>query len=555
MKNNIVHNIKKFGKESLLEDSLDFFKAIGFESEKRIAIENSSPESFLSTFGVNFTEKQEKSALVQNWQEIDFLFQLTNDELAKSDQLTVFENINDYETNNYQSYIFIALKLSDILYSKTQLVNITRRLNSIFKQPVIILFNYDSKLSLSVIDRRLNKSDANEDVLEKVTLIKDIDISKPHRAHIDILSDLHLKNLQVNSFVELHKKFTEILDTKELNKSFYTDLSNWYFRAMQEVEFPQDSGDEHINETSLIRFISRILFSWFLKEKGLIPDEIFTKKFYQQHVKEDVDSSGYYKAVLQNLFFATLNTEIKDRAFLLPSKANNYNEQYMVFNKYRYKDYLINPDDFISYFLNIPFLNGGLFDCLDYETDKKNRICIDCFSNNKTFRQRLVFPDGLFFAASNCDLSTVYDDKRKVEVKVKSLYEILNKYKFTIDENTPVEQEIALDPELLGQTLENLLAAYNPETKQTARNQTGSFYTPREIVDYMVDESMIAYLSDFMKEKEADLRNMDDLDDLLRDTFAYTEKDHPFDEKQVKNTSSFAFSVCFVVPPAMHNWF
>ena len=184
MKNNIVHNIKKFGKESLFEDSLDFFKAIGYESEKRITIEDSSPESFLSTFGINFTEKQEKSALVQDWQEIDFLFQLTNDELAKSDQLTVFENINNYETNNYQSYIFIALKLSDILYSKTQLVNITRRLNSIFKQPVIILFNYDSKLSLSVIDRRLNKRDANENVLEKVTLIKDINISKPHKTHL-----------------------------------------------------------------------------------------------------------------------------------------------------------------------------------------------------------------------------------------------------------------------------------------------------------------------------------------------------------------------------------
>ena len=93
-----------------------------------------------------------------------------------------------------------------------------------------------------------------------------------------------------------------------------------------------------------------------------------------------------------------------------------------------------------------------------------------------------------------------------------SLYKILNKYKFTIDENTPVDQEIALDPELLGQTLENLLAAYNPETKHTTRNQTGSFYTPREIVDYMVDEFMIEYLSDFMKEKEADLRNMEEFD-------------------------------------------
>ena len=49
---------------------------------------------------------------------------------------------------------------------------------------------------------------------------------------------------------------------------------------------------------------------------------------------------------------------------------------------------------------------------------------------------------------------------------------------------------------MLGKVFENLLGAYNPETKETARNQSGSFYTPREIVNYMVDESLIAYLGD-----------------------------------------------------------
>ena len=85
-----------------------------------------------------------------------------------------------------------------------------------------------------------------------------------------------------------------------------------------------------------------------------------------------------------------------------------------------------------------------------------------------------------------------FDEKR-------GLFSILNKYNFTIEENTPEEQQVALDPELLGKVFENLLGAYNPETKETARNQSGSFYTPREIVKYMVDESLIAYLgeSDF----------------------------------------------------------
>lgn len=74
------------------------------------------------------------------------------------------------------------------------------------------------------------------------------------------------------------------------------------------------------------------------------------------------------------------------------------------------------------------------------------------------------------------------------------LFSILNRYNFTIEENTPNEQQVALDPELLGNVFENLLGAYNPETKETARNQSGSFYTPREIVNYMVDESLQSYL-------------------------------------------------------------
>ena len=57
-----------------------------------------------------------------------------------------------------------------------------------------------------------------------------------------------------------------------------------------------------------------------------------------------------------------------------------------------------------------------------------------------------------------------------------------------------MDKEVALDPELLGKVFENLLASYNEETQTAARNQTGSFYTPREVVNYMVDESLKAYL-------------------------------------------------------------
>ncbi len=71
----------------------------------------------------------------------------------------------------------------------------------------------------------------------------------------------------------------------------------------------------------------------------------------------------------------------------------------------------------------------------------------------------------------------------------------MERYNFTVDENSATNAEIAIDPEMLGRIFENLLAEQNPETGASARKQTGSFYTPREIVDYMVEESLIAYLS------------------------------------------------------------
>lgn len=70
----------------------------------------------------------------------------------------------------------------------------------------------------------------------------------------------------------------------------------------------------------------------------------------------------------------------------------------------------------------------------------------------------------------------------------------LEKYNFTVDENTAASAEIAIDPEMLGRIFENLLAEQNPETGESARKATGSYYTPREIVDFMVEESLIAYL-------------------------------------------------------------
>ena len=112
----------------------------------------------------------------------------------------------------------------------------------------MLLFQHGNTLTLSIINRRLGVRDQSRDVLEKVTLIKDIDFRDTHRAHIDILFDLALEPLNqthgVRNFVELHRAWEKTLDTSELNKRFFNELANWYFWAVDLVRFPEDAGKD-----------------------------------------------------------------------------------------------------------------------------------------------------------------------------------------------------------------------------------------------------------------------------------------------------------------------
>lgn len=304
----------------------------------------------------------------------------------------------------------------------------------------------------------------------------------------------HLKNQSEKTRALL----TEVFSVEALNKEFYQKLANWFFWALSVVRFPEGKDDSKKNAVPLIRLITRLMFVWFMRKKGLVPDKLFQKRFVDSILKPGCDESAYYKAILQNLFFATLNTEQTDREarkFRMQERHNGRNEQFQIHSVYRYEDFFSDKGkkDFLDLMQNIPFLNGGLFSCLD---DAKNPV--DAFSDRTAWRDMLYVPDVLFWTTEEdrvrVNLNSEYGDKLHSRESVLGLITLLDQYNFTIDENSRDEATIALDPELLGIVFENLLASYNPETSTTARKQTGSFYTPREIVDYMVEESLIRYL-------------------------------------------------------------
>lgn len=306
-----------------------------------------------------------------------------------------------------------------------------------------------------------------------------------------------LKPKDGDYFKDLQERFS----VEVLTKEFYRELSNWYFWAVKKVAFPNDVNDDSDNEKynteNIIRLITRLIFVWFIKQKELVSSDLFNPEVLKTLLKDFEPESPvqhqYYRAILQNLFFATLNQEVGKRGFAENKGFLKNRGTYNIKNLYRFEnEFQCDTQKILQLFSEVPFLNGGLFECLDDKIKDGKTFFWDGFSR-KTGRQAIV-PNELFFARETVvDISKEYNDKKMQSVRVSGIIEILNKYNFTVEENTPVEIEVALDPELLGKVFENLLGAYNPETQETARKQTGSFYTPREIVNYMVNESLIAY--------------------------------------------------------------
>jgi len=493
--------------------------------------------------------------------------------------------------SDYDGILIFGVSLNqrenNLLPTRSQLAEISRAFNrEFYYTPVVLVFKYaDDKgqyIAFANTERLQYKQAWREgEKAGKVSLLRDIDIQRPHRGHEDIINQLRIQisgTKAVDTFAKLYAYWQEVFSVSVLNKRFYQELSNWYFWAVKQVTYPDkpteadaikknakldDLIQEH-NATNVIRLLTRLLFTWFIKEKKLIPEELFDLEALQKDILNDIapyhenglfnqanKDSVYYRAILQNLFFASLNCPIKpdgtdsrERGFRGDGYGTHRGIDYLM----RYKRYFKNPDAFLELMnKTVPFLNGGLFECLD---DKYSNTYIDGFSDQMTKGEQLIVPDYLFFGTpEEVDLSTEYGVNNNTTKKaaVKGLINILKSYKFTITENTPIEEDVALDPELLGKVFENLLASYNPETKTTARKQTGSFYTPREIVNYMVDESLIAYLKNAVTDWEMDEKQVDE---KLHQLASFDAK-NPFSENQ-KLTRDIvsALDRCKILDPA-----
>lgn len=405
--------------------------------------------------------------------------------------------IHDINTD-YDGILIFGIKVNKPAPTRTELVDITRVLNRVFPHtPVTVVYKYGNQIAFANTERTKYQQEWREgEKIGKVTMLRDIDILKTNAAHLKILfGDRNTKGLSidpstVNSFKKIYRYWQTVFSLQSLNDQFYKDLQDWFYYAIQNIKLPFRPVyiDEKENiKNFLVRLLSRTLFCWFVKEKGLIKPELLELTNWEGNrypLTKDIDektflqNNSYYRGILQNIFYNALNR--KDKKSIKDFKWTHY----------------LHANLKINWLTEIPYLNGGIFDKLEEDNAKESIedsvICI---------------PNFLFYGIETEDNVTKGKGTKSVtqveKVEHKGLNGILKSYKFTLDENTPFEEDIALDPEMLGLVFENLLAELDPNleenTIKSIRKLTGSYYTPRKVIFEMVNDSLFLFLNKFVE--------------------------------------------------------
>ena len=262
-----------------------------------------------------------------------------------------------------------------------------------------------------------------------------------HTAQNQLL-DLLIMDYANPKIEDIEKAFS----IEKVTTEFFEQYKGLYLVLSEQLKWQPffSRGTDEENKQNLARFakklLGQIVFLYFLQKKGWLGVEQGQawgkgpRDFMRQRFKQTEAAGGnYYHDFLQFLFYEALAQDRKDQT---------------------------DPNYYSRFACKIPFLNGGLFEAeYDWET------------------QTIDLPDSLFH---NSEKNKEGDDGT-------GILDIFNRYNFTIKEDEPLEKEVAVDPEMLGKVFENML-------DDTERKSKGAFYTPREIVHYMCQESLIHYL-------------------------------------------------------------
>ncbi|GAB1345621.1 hypothetical protein MASR1M29_22570 [Cloacibacterium normanense] len=272
-----------------------------------------------------------------------------------------------------------------------------------------------------------------------------------HRTAIERLYNLEQSRFRLEDFFEA-------FNVEPVSKKFFDEYKNLY-----------EHFSDYIFSETLLKKIFEVVDTDLDKKK----QEEKTAKDIRNFVSRLMGRMVFLYFLQKKNWLGASNTEYKDGSFTFLSdlffedkaNQNDFYEKYLCpifFNALNTPDR--KNDEFVlenGKTVCIPFLNGGLFE--EEQEPKKHR--------------EISFPASYF----------------------EMLFNFFNGYNFTVYENSPEEHTVAVDPEMLGHIFENLID-YNKDT--------GTFYTPKEIVQYMTQESLVEYLKTHLEKDRTEIENL-----------------------------------------------
>lgn len=313
------------------------------------------------------------------------------------------------------------------------------------------------------------------------------------------------------SLAELEEAFS----VETVTKQFFNDYKEKYLAVKEYLEGTPDFMAEaercgFTSEQFTKKLMGQIVFLYFIQKKGWLGVQAFpvrlTGKEYKSALFHNAKAHNIVESVYsqpnadgisfinREALFALSDEDAKFLSTLVKGKSWGEGPKNFMRALYEscvkqgrnyFDDYLeplfyeaLNVDRgesgfYARFHCRVPFLNGGLFEQLD---------------NYDWVNSDFHIPNSMFSNA---------DEKDKDEAD--GILDIFDRYNFTMAEDEPMEREVAIDPEMLGKVFENLLDVKDRKSK-------GAFYTPREIVHYMCQESLINYLTTNTDIEEADVR-------------------------------------------------
>ena len=458
--------------------------------------------------------------------------------------------VSNYKDNEKNNILIMVVKIKDSIDDPVrarvkQREFIARHLRDKEKNGALVVFYNDKSKNWRISFIRLSYDFTSKGAEEKLTPAKRLSYVIGEGEASKTVKDQFFTLANIEESVSL-EQLEGLFALEKVTNEFFKEYKNKYLDIkeilIKDENFVREALKHDIeNPESFIegfskKLMGQIAFIYFLQKKGWLGIEIvpesLTFEEYNRIYERALDTE---KEVLNKVYFRkekelyTLNKEEL-------KKLDNKNESELLVGAFHNTEYFKDWGSGKKKFLRELFEKHKKEDKNNGKTffeDYLEPLFYNNFSEDRgekqysaEFNSRIPFLNGGLF-----DPYGDYNWKETTFNLDNGILDIFDRYNFTINENDNYETEVAVDPEMLGKVFENLLEVSDRKSK-------GAFYTPREIVRYMTNESIMNYLLSHLEEKGISKEDLEYLFNLGEFTKEYDEqifeKDYLTDKKELK---------------------